>query len=70
MQLREQLTKALLEANNGDEVVERKLGVSPESFSDLIKDVISSRQDMKAFAFRTKAMVMSSPTSLNDNFST
>ncbi|KAK1388771.1 Hexosyltransferase [Heracleum sosnowskyi] len=57
--LREQLTKALLEANNDDEVIERKLGVSPESFSDLIKDVMSSRQDIKAFALRTKAMIAS-----------
>ncbi|WOH05574.1 hypothetical protein DCAR_0624993 [Daucus carota subsp. sativus] len=53
----EQLTKALLEANNGDEVVEKTFGVSPESFGDLIKDVMSSKQDIKAFAFKTKAMI-------------
>lgn len=50
--------------------MEKTFGVSPESFGDLIKDVMSSKQDIKAFAFKTKAMVITGPTSPNDNVST
>lgn len=57
--LREELAKALVEAANLDDkdggtVVES----SPASFKDLVEDVTSHKQDLKAFAFKTKAMMV------------
>lgn len=57
IQLREELERALEELNNNDEVGERIAEVSPESFTDLVKDMVLHRQDIKAFAFKTKAVV-------------
>lgn len=57
MQLREELERALEEINNDDEVGARLAEASPESFTDLVKDMVLNRQDIKAFAFKTKAMV-------------
>lgn len=57
MQLRKELERALEEVNNNDEVGERIAEVSSESFTDLVKDMVLNRQDIKAFAFKTKAMV-------------
>lgn len=57
MQLREELERALEEVNNNDEIGERIAEASPESFTDLVKDMVLNRQDIKAFAFKTKAMV-------------
>ncbi|KAK6157513.1 hypothetical protein DH2020_011761 [Rehmannia glutinosa] len=60
--LREELTRALLEAttSNDDEVGIRIVEGSisgPVSFDDLVKDMTLNRQDIKAFAFKTKAMI-------------
>lgn len=53
--LREELSRALMEAASKDE---RGIESSLESFNDLVKDMTSSnRQDIKAFAFKTKAML-------------
>lgn len=68
MQLREELMRALMEANNDDEVRNGLVGVSPESFNDLVKDMTSKRQDIKAFAFKTKAMVTTIHRYLFSNF--
>ncbi|KAL0362502.1 UNVERIFIED_CONTAM: putative galacturonosyltransferase 15 [Sesamum calycinum] len=62
--LREELTRALLEAtiSNDDDGVGIGIGAveasnsGPVSFRDLVKDVTLNRQDIKAFAFKTKAM--------------
>lgn len=62
--LREELMRALLEAtNDGDNGI---VGIEssttlPSSFNDLVKDMASNGQDIKAFAFKTKAMVTSNP---------
>ncbi|XP_063948501.1 probable galacturonosyltransferase 15 isoform X4 [Daucus carota subsp. sativus] len=56
--LREELERALEEVNNNDEIGERIAEASPESFTDLVKDMVLNRQDIKAFAFKTKAMNM------------
>lgn len=58
MQLRKELERALEEVNNNDEVGERIAEVSSESFTDLVKDMVLNRQDIKAFAFKTKTMVI------------
>jgi hypothetical protein len=50
--LREELSRALVEAKEGDINEE---GI--ESFNELVKDMTSKREDIKAFAFKTKAMV-------------
>lgn len=59
--LREELVRALLEAtNDGDNEiggVESSISL-PSSFNDLVKDMTSNGQDIKAFAFKTKAMIM------------
>lgn len=63
--LREELTRALLEAttSNDDDGVGIGLGAveasnsGPVSFRDLVKDVTLNRQDIKTFAFKTKAMI-------------
>lgn len=68
MQLREELIRALMEANNDDEMRNGIVGVSPESFNDLVKDMTSKRQDIKAFAFKTKAMVTTIHHYLFSNF--
>lgn len=49
-ELRDELTRALIEANNGH--VNEGVG----SFNELVKEM-TSKQDLKAFAFKTKAMV-------------
>ncbi|KAK1404847.1 Hexosyltransferase [Heracleum sosnowskyi] len=56
--LREELERALEEVHNNDEVGDGIAEVSPESFTDLVKDMVLNRQDIKAFAFKTKAMIM------------
>lgn len=55
--LREELTRALVEAEvvNINEVGNEE-GI--ESFNKLLKDMTSERQDIKAFAFKTKAMLL------------
>lgn len=51
--LRDELTRALLEAKNSDVDEE-----GAESFNDLVKEMTASkRHDLEAFAFKTKAMV-------------
>ncbi|CAK9177048.1 unnamed protein product [Ilex paraguariensis] len=57
--LREELTRALLEENNDDEI--GGVDNSPASFTDLVIDLTSNRQDFKAFAFKTKAMSLFNP---------
>ncbi|KAM3302058.1 putative galacturonosyltransferase 15 isoform X1 [Capsicum chacoense] len=59
--LREELMRALVEAtNDGDNGIGRvESSISlPSSFNDLVKDMTSNGQDIKAFAFKTKAMIM------------
>lgn len=48
--LRDELTRALMEANDGD------VNEGAGSFNELVKEM-TSKQDLKAFAFKTKAMV-------------
>ncbi|KAL3508986.1 hypothetical protein ACH5RR_028387 [Cinchona calisaya] len=59
--LREELTRALLETTNSDgqgEIGEfEDPNLLPASFKDLVKDVTSNKQDIKTFAFKTKAMM-------------
>ncbi|OAY57292.1 probable galacturonosyltransferase 15 [Manihot esculenta] len=56
LKLREELTRALLEAKDGD-MYDNGMEDSTESFNDLVKEMTSKRPDVKAFAFRTKAML-------------
>lgn len=63
--LREELTRALLEATGSDDsggirTVEASNSnyEPPVSFKDLVKDMTLNKQDIKAFAFKTKAMVI------------
>lgn len=59
MQLREELTRALLEAKESN-VNDERQGMessSLESFDELVKEMTSRRPDIKEFAFKTKAMV-------------
>lgn len=61
--LREELTRALLEATGSDDsggipTVEAASYEPPVSFKDLVKDMTLNRHDIKAFAFNTKAMVI------------
>ncbi|GFP87887.1 probable galacturonosyltransferase 15 [Phtheirospermum japonicum] len=66
-QLREELTRALLEATTSNDndvdggriVFSRVEGSNsePVSFKDLVKDMTLNRQDIKAFAFKAKAMI-------------
>lgn len=55
--LREELAKALVEADVDDKDRGTWEESSPSSFKDLVEEVTSNKQDMKAFAFKTKAMV-------------
>lgn len=52
--LREELTRALLEAKDDD----NNEGGGIESFNQLVQEMTLKQQDVKAFAFRTKAMVL------------
>lgn len=57
--LREELTRALMEAKEGHGTNDgdyRREG-STESFNVLVNEMTSNQQDIKTFAFRTKAMV-------------
>ncbi|CAI9772748.1 unnamed protein product [Fraxinus pennsylvanica] len=60
--LREELTRALLEATNsidGDSGIETVEGSnSILSFEDLVRDMMSNRRDVKNFAFKTKAIIL------------
>ncbi|KAG6419421.1 hypothetical protein SASPL_121643 [Salvia splendens] len=59
--LREELTRALQEAsgseNGGGISTVDGSNFDPVSFKDLVKDMTINRQDIKAFAFKTKAMI-------------
>ncbi|KAI3465888.1 hypothetical protein Pfo_022551 [Paulownia fortunei] len=63
--LREELTRALLEVatsndDDGGEVGIQTLegsNAGPISFKDLVRDMTSNRQDIRAFAIKTKAMI-------------
>ena len=53
--LREELSRALVEANKeGNNSNEEGIG----SLNELVKEMTSKRQDVKAFAFKTKAMML------------
>lgn len=53
--LREELSRALIEANkDSNDINEERIG----SFNELVKEMTSKTQDVKAFAFKTKAMVL------------
>ncbi|KAK3042439.1 hypothetical protein RJ639_000163 [Escallonia herrerae] len=54
-ELSEELTRALVEANAEEAELE---GLPASSFRELVKDMTSNRQDIKAFAFKIKAMVL------------
>lgn len=51
-ELRHELIRALIEANDGDDTNER----GAESFNELVK-TLALKHDLEAFAFKTKAMV-------------
>lgn len=63
--LTEELTRALLEAASGNDDDGGEFGIQtlegsnagPISFKDLVKDMTLNRQDIKAFAIKTKTMV-------------
>ena len=48
--LRDELTRALIEANDGN------VNEGAESFTEFVKEM-TAKQDLKAFASKTKAMV-------------
>lgn len=52
LKLRDELTRALLEAK--DDNVNKE---GAESFNELVNEMVSKGQDLKAFAFKTKAML-------------
>ncbi|KAH9706266.1 putative galacturonosyltransferase 15 [Citrus sinensis] len=54
--LREELTRALIEAKDGSGNGGGGIQGTLDSFNELVKEVTSKRQDIKAFAFKTKAM--------------
>ncbi|KAK9191022.1 hypothetical protein WN943_019633 [Citrus x changshan-huyou] len=56
MKLREELTRALIEAKDGSGNGGGGIQGTLDSFNELVKEVTSKRQDIKAFAFKTKAM--------------
>ncbi|KAJ0053518.1 hypothetical protein Pint_01442 [Pistacia integerrima] len=56
LRLREELTRALIEAKDGTS--NDGVQVSLESFNELVKEMTSKQQDVKAFAFKTKAMLL------------
>lgn len=49
-ELRDELTRALVEANDGN------VNEGAGSFNELVKEM-TSNQDLKAFAFKTKSVV-------------
>ncbi|KAL4342812.1 hypothetical protein S83_034170 [Arachis hypogaea] len=51
LKLRDELTRALMEANEGND------DIGAESFNELVKE-FTSKQDLKTFAFKTKAMLL------------
>ncbi|XP_019228666.1 PREDICTED: probable galacturonosyltransferase 15 isoform X2 [Nicotiana attenuata] len=51
------LLEATSDGENGKGGIESSTSL-PSSFNDLVKDMTSSGQDMKAFAFKTKAMIV------------
>lgn len=53
LKLRDELTRALLEAKEGN--VHNEEGI--ESFDELVREMTSKPQDIKTFAFKTKAML-------------
>ncbi|KAK9011499.1 hypothetical protein V6N11_044347 [Hibiscus sabdariffa] len=55
--LREELTRALMEVKDGN-IVEGDTEGSLETFNELVKEITSKQQDIKAFAFKTKAMLL------------
>lgn len=55
--LRDELTRALVEASQGEDGG-RIETTSPASFNQLVEDMTSNGHDIKAFAFKTKAMVL------------
>lgn len=57
VQLREELTRALLEAKESNVNGQGTEGSSLESFDELVKEMTSRRPDIKEFAFKTKAML-------------
>ncbi|KAK9188067.1 hypothetical protein WN944_019466 [Citrus x changshan-huyou] len=57
LKLREELTRALIEAKDGSGNGGGGIQGTLDSFNELVKEVTSKRQDIKAFAFKTKAMV-------------
>ncbi|KAA8524111.1 hypothetical protein F0562_010458 [Nyssa sinensis] len=58
LRLREELTRALVEAYIDEDGAGIGIEGSPVSFKELVKDVTSNKQDIKAFAFKTKAMIL------------
>ncbi|GMP67770.1 hypothetical protein CsSME_00027649 [Camellia sinensis var. sinensis] len=56
--LNEELVRAFVEVNNDDKDRVTGIDSSSSSFKDLVKDVTSSNQDIKAFVFKTKAMML------------
>ncbi|KAH9706267.1 putative galacturonosyltransferase 15 [Citrus sinensis] len=56
--LREELTRALIEAKDGSGNGGGGIQGTLDSFNELVKEVTSKRQDIKAFAFKTKAMLL------------
>ncbi|XVF14521.1 hypothetical protein REPUB_Repub09cG0068000 [Reevesia pubescens] len=55
--LREELARALMEVKD-DNSVESGIEVSLDSFNELVKEMSSKQQDIKAFASKTKAMLL------------
>lgn len=58
LKLREELTRALIEAKDGSGNGGGRIQGTLDSFNELVKEVTSKRQDIKAFAFKTKAMLL------------
>ncbi|KAF8409161.1 hypothetical protein HHK36_005234 [Tetracentron sinense] len=57
LKLRDELTRTLMEVKDGG-VDARGIEGSPASFADLVMEMTSSRQDIRAFALKTKAMLL------------
>ena len=55
-ELRDELTRALVEASQGEDG--GRIENSQASFNQLVEDMTSNGDDIKAFAFKTKAMVL------------
>lgn len=63
VQLREELTRALLEAKEKEgSMNEQGMTSTVDSFEDLVREVMSHKANIKAFAFKTKAMVKTKAT--------